>query len=104
MSEHTPGPWHTGKEMERGLDLRKNIYNSKGEFIAAVVSSAGLRSEHENRANARLIAAAPDLLAACEMARDAFRILSTSFVYDPEFTELERVLNAAIANAKGETE
>ena len=49
-----------------------------------------------------LIAAAPDLLAACEAARDKFQTLATVYPYDPDFSEMERILNAAIAKAMGE--
>ena len=56
---HTPGPWHTGTDEDGHV-----VYNESGGFIA----DAGLDDgdEGEEAANARLIAAAPDLLAACQ--------------------------------------
>lgn len=67
MSGHTPGPW---------------VYDS-GSFYAAVqLNDCGTTNEppiidmgagrpEDSEANARLIAAAPDLLAALQMVRDA---------------------------------
>ena len=51
MSKHTPGPWEA-KEDEYG---HWGIYASGGECIA-------ITEEREDEANARLIAAAPDML------------------------------------------
>ena len=72
---HTPGPWHIDRTGEhhgqrpygiragkRGL-TRRNIVNWGG--LAAPASP-------ETEANARLIAAAPDLLEALRLARDHF--------------------------------
>lgn len=57
-NKHTPGPWHVGKDHEAGI--------SKGYFVggggcvrANMVGPAG-----NQEANARLIAAAPDILEA----------------------------------------
>ena len=57
MSKHTPGPW------EEGIDLGTNdsgtIYHSAtGDVIVDTVSG---KSKEEAEANAKLIAAAPDL-------------------------------------------
>ena len=58
MNPHTPGPWHLG--MRPG----PMIYGPLGEQVADL---RGLTLEkHETIANARLIAAAPDLLLALE--------------------------------------
>jgi len=62
--------------------------------------SYGEVPEDEAKANARLIAAAPDLLAACEAAMDM--ILSD---YHPIHKPKQfAVIKAAIAKAKGEQE
>ena len=59
---HTPGPW----EAKRGEDPQWNVWAEK----QAVACTAHGNDE----ANARLIAAAPDLLATCEWAANMERI------------------------------
>lgn len=98
---HTPGPWHVGAHGEIGTDesciaipcdkVREHI------IIARSVSSKiGWR---ERNANTRLIAAAPDLLAAL------FGLLNTCELNAPEMEiETQEAINAAviaIAKAKG---
>ena len=55
MSKHTPGPWHTAGD--QGVQIR-----SEKHQIAKIWTMRG----NEWKANARLIAAAPDLLASLE--------------------------------------
>lgn len=64
-AKHTPGPW--------AVALRKGQIATQGpatEWLATMPHSAsggfGLTDVREIAANARLIAAAPDLLAACQ--------------------------------------
>ncbi len=57
MSTHTPGPWGVERD---GF----SIYMSN-QVVATAIAPDGA-SIHEQRANASLIAAAPDLLAALE--------------------------------------
>lgn len=82
MAEHTPPPWRVGaygqviSENRRVADCR--------------VAGMGL---HEGNANARLIAAAPDLLAALELVMRE-EVLSCG---------VEMTVSNAIAKAKGET-
>jgi len=54
--KHTPGPWHIGKRYPSGA-----IYDEKGGEICGF---SNLLHPAEIAANARLIAAAPDLLSA----------------------------------------
>ena len=86
-AKHTPGPWHLGKEGYYFQSVR-----DQNEHITADVNIT--RSDGEGGANARLIAAAPDLLAALEsmIAKiDADKLpISCS------------IARAAIAKAKGE--
>ncbi len=63
MSTHTPGPWHIG--MKPG----PTVYGPQGEQITW--SANPLLDEQEHRANQRLIAAAPDLLATLKLAQFA---------------------------------
>ncbi len=64
MSKHTPGPWKAGvdifpRDIVRGKDLIATTYGLGAEI-----------EDEESLANARLIAAAPDLLAALYLLRD----------------------------------
>lgn len=63
MSKHTLGPWRITKaQLDSGYVCRMvEEIRSEGGLVANV-----LTEEEEGRANARLIAAAPDLLAALE--------------------------------------
>lgn len=65
MSAHTPGPWHDdGYRIYAPSD---HIDKRNGRVIVEYKHTADF-----NMADARLIAAAPDLLAACELALGAF--------------------------------
>ena len=97
-AQHTLGPWET-----RGFVISKDYYGRYGHRSVAIVSaSTGMCTVAEARANARLIAAAPDLLAACEAtlnAMDAGVINgSVAIITAP----IKSSLRAAIAKAKGE--
>lgn len=62
MTQHTPGPWNIGTK--NGA----RVWSENGEtLIADANASESLRKEIK-KANARLIAAAPDLLEALESA------------------------------------
>jgi len=59
MSTHTPGPWRA--KLTRGKHGYSDFYNVLGPQYE-VCRMMGI--DHEDKANARLIAAAPDLLEA----------------------------------------
>ena len=63
MSEHTPGPWELAWE-----DGKHGVIGQTtgGKLVAIVGNNPDDGRNDERKANARLIAAAPDLLAACE--------------------------------------
>lgn len=61
MSKHTPGPWESSG-CWAGYAIRTHSPENR---IAIVDQNNGLPHE-VNEANARLMAAAPDLLAACQ--------------------------------------
>ena len=116
MSKHTPGPWFPcDDDMERGVDDILSIIifsgapNADAEdgVCVASVSAFGLAEIDENvfspsapddnavavaKANARLIAAAPDLLAALCALRSCVK----------DDTAAARVADAAISKATGE--
>ena len=96
MSEHTPGPWIASDEpgvydicVVEHEDWRKNWY---------VVTDGPKRAEPEP--DARLIAAAPDLLAACEAVRET---CPCDPDINPEWIDAWQSMLAAIARAKGES-
>jgi|SRR5689334_19242645 len=65
-AKHTPGPWRV-VERERDDNAAYSIESESGIIVANVISGLGLETE---AANARLIAAAPDLLAALHALLD----------------------------------
>lgn len=90
---HTPGPWIRGARL---LDV------CAGASVVATVACASSHpaTEEQAHANARLIAAAPDLLAALETIANSEPMDGDSFVCD--FDTLQSVARAAIRKAKGE--
>ena len=96
---HTPGPWIRG---DRLLDV------CAGASVVATVACASSHpaTEEQAHANARLIAAAPDLLAALEgiinLHGKACNGLPFSENETQEWTNAHYVARAAIRKAKGE--
>lgn len=95
--KHTSGPWHIEHE-----------YNIFSEHQRLVASAGGYTTnadngEHviENMANARLIAAAPELLEACRAAVERFEDIDAD--YDIWSYGTVNELKAAIAKVEGET-
>lgn len=74
MSKHTPGPW--------GFDLEDNwVYSFREngtQMLVAQARSISVTTEVRD-ANARLIAAAPDLLTALQAATEALDILRRGY-------------------------
>lgn len=63
MSRHTPGPW-TVTRVSKSTILKDLYVSASPERIARVVVPSTARDIREYEANARLIAAAPELMAA----------------------------------------
>lgn len=59
--KHTPGPWHT--EKRHAPNTNRIDIESDGLVIGCAICEIGM-GQTEHKANAKLIAAAPDLLAA----------------------------------------
>ena len=85
-AQHTPGPWKFGFE---SVDPEWAIVTIEGGLIIANVNA-----DHRQEANARLIAAAPDMLAVLKDVENALSVMGK------ETTGLLRV-RAAIAKAEG---
>ena len=95
MAEHTPGPW------------RVKYHESSPDQIAAVVSDHDLicAMPIDGNANARLIAASPELLAALERTVDRFERCLVRAGSDPEFArEAVKAARPVIAKARGEAD
>ena len=90
-AKHTPGPWTVGKIRPSGM-TRSMLINPVG------VLTSFTRSDAELEANTRLIAAAPELLAACTRAVVAAEN-PEDFI---EGNAAYEALGAAIAKATGE--
>jgi hypothetical protein len=94
MSEHTPGPWVTD-DIQEGDKYRYVLASENEEVIARIMllSPWGLIITAE--ANARLIAAAPDLL-------EALKAFANEIVPNNPNDPLWVNARAAIAKATGE--
>jgi hypothetical protein len=97
MSKPTPGPWSARMQVSsRGDNLGWIIEHKNGRIVWSSYSmaypNAGEQSPYPiGGANARLIAAAPDLLAACQDALAAGN--------DGDWQSAEKVLRAAVSRS-----
>lgn len=103
MGAHTKGPWEFGPGYEPG-DTKFDLFAPGGVQVIAQASYENMwLSAHDattDAANARLIAAAPDLLAACQEALTYCEHLKSSmFGVEPSHADQ---LRAAIRKATGE--
>jgi len=88
MSKHTPGPWKV-KDCRPDVSTRQ-VWTDESRGSVMIATTGGTDKE----ANARLIAAAPDLLEALRCVQGHYAI---------EGTHLGRQVDAAIAKAEGRT-
>jgi hypothetical protein len=100
MSGHTPGPWKVGArscEWNSPASPYLHVDGDRGPLVAKVRMRQDMDTlgGEECLANARLIAAAPDLLAACKM------IASFAVSWEPLTPGDIRVVTDAIAKAEG---
>ena len=90
MSKHTPGPWKITHTALNGY----RVSDSTGWGVAVVLKDVN------DKANARLIAAAPQMLEALEMADE---LIDQLIIDNTDNYAKERAkIRAAIAAAKGE--
>lgn len=99
-SKHTPGPWEYAENSANNFD----VFGAGDTVEVAVVWGLDDPLKAEREANARLIAAAPELLEALEDSLDLFGVFLDHS--DKGNTDMHRALGvkirAAIAKAKGE--
>lgn len=100
MSKHTPGPWWHDDDGFVRADV-----GTSGDFVySAPVADPHATKDidpDEREANAHLIAAAPDLLAACEAVLPIIESLDSAKEEGDDDEPLAAQLRAAIAKAKG---
>lgn len=94
-TKHTPGPWHIG--MKPG----PMIYGNDSSQVADL--RADLLDKGERAANARLILAAPDLLAELIRITDAYAkaMKNAGVTHYPEALVEVKQARAAVAKATG---
>lgn len=100
MNKHTPGPWELETHYDHNNDTHLNLYGHIDTYlhkpIARLYPDCRF-ADDSDKANAYLIAAAPDLLAALE----AVAALDDGMLTTPALQAVHQA-RAAIAKAKGE--
>jgi hypothetical protein len=104
-AKHTPGPWQLFEDYDAIGGFRQRVYSVHGDIrpghqfrgIARVPASEG---DEMLEANARLIAAAPDLLEALKELRLICSDIP-AIERNPRFAEASRKALAAISRAEG---
>ena len=99
MTKHTKGPWTATKHDQHWVRVNVTIKAGGNTWVAFMPDE----DKEERMANARLMAAAPELLEACRMAmmlRQLGGIIPESRVVVDAVVE---AAEAAIAKAKGAT-
>lgn len=98
-AKHTPGKWFVG----RALRHNARAIIGDGDTVVAILPGEWNDCTYVEP-NARLIAAAPELLAALIALRDAGPNGSTGFEgWHPAYSDATRLCRAAIARATGAT-
>lgn len=88
---HTPGPWRIDRPLGYWA-IGPNPHADDGQVLRLYTKPYG-----EDEANARLIAASPDLLAACKELASRFEKTGEAWMSDPAW----QAARAAIAKAEG---
>lgn len=91
--KHTPGPWTFDKK-----SVVKRVFSDYGGGLRNLGTHICTLADGPDIANARLIAAAPELLEALE---DAVSVLVKEYGFEARDSEYIKELNRIIAKAKG---
>lgn len=100
MSEYTKGPWRVGKPGPNGC----HTVGTPGGLMVAMLSHSINCADQITaaKANARLIAAAPELLEALELVQSSYCLQINSQQETPEMKKARTVVGQVILKAKGE--
>ena len=99
MNAHTPGPWWNDVHCVRTVESDEIF--PKGKKLATI--HAGPINKIQADSNGALMAAAPDLLAACKAVFDAKAAIEGNDLLIVVTPEIHRLLRDAIARAEGRT-
>jgi hypothetical protein len=94
----TPGPWDIGNEGNRHYYVALNIPGKKFEIVARMPDGMG----GKYIANARLIAASPDLLSTLEWTLEQLKTLTTDDYSHGGDKEIRERLEKTIAQVRGQ--
>lgn len=94
-SKHTPGPWSANPGSNS--DSHYMVFKADGNFLTL--------DDEQHEYNARLIAAAPELLEALKTMTDEYAasMRDAGVTHYPEALAIVRQARAVISKAKGET-
>lgn len=104
MTKHTPGPWAATRwQLFEPLCGVQIAVSANDRRAIALTGLEGDKDEAESRANARLIAAAPELLAALKQIRADWAAIGDERQAPDEINVNEHwdAVDAAIAKAEG---
>lgn len=80
MSKHTPGPWiYVDDEKQLHVPFVETGY---GECVIVTFEGSEIGDTSTNKANYRLMAASPDLLAALLVAKDIIHGMHKAMMFD----------------------
>ena len=101
-NKHTPGPWNIEHDKIEGIRPICQLYHPCGDIVDWPTDNPD-DGDREAEANAALIAAAPDLLAALEaLQKEAWKNRTGNVKKDFSLLLADSAARAAIAKAKGE--
>lgn len=82
---HTPGPWHVGPKIDNWTHCSVCSWNPQGSSRLLIANIIDIESTVANNDdNARLIAAAPELLAACQQLVKHIALIKETWERDGE--------------------
>jgi hypothetical protein len=99
---HTPGPWRTDRNNTHGGQIAVVHHCVGNDWVEIWSPDATAADEKEMEANARLIAAAPELLEALEAFDKAAKESTTIIGFAAKAFKLLTKTRAAIAKARGQ--
>ena len=100
MSKHTHGPWEWTRE---GVRYQRLLARRGPEILSGqgYGQAMGVDNLIIGVADARLIAAAPDLLVACKVARNLFASYEPTAIPEWAIEQVDEQLLSAVAKAEG---